>query len=560
MSNFLRGRMGRPILSARDALRLNIPAAYWLGAPSTSSSRRSGAATLALGETQALSFDFTDSFWQPTTGFYGSAYIKDTGTPANDYNTSPDAAASSKLTYTAPSAKMCRGPSGNFRFGAHNLYLNSAAPANQSITVISGMTYAVTITGSVSVTASGAATGTWTAGTNTFTAATATLTLGSTSGAGTVHVRRTPSDSTYLETAGSARYALPYEWSSAGVLLGLRAEPAATNLIFPSVPVSGGTNLTITANTTDVLAPDGLNSASKFEVTTTAATVYNAPAIVASFATMAQSLVVKKGSGATDLNKFAFRNNTTATTILQWTVNYDTLAIAYSIGSSGVSVEELGGGWLRIIATVSSGITIGDSLLHYVGSTGASETAGKTLYVWHRQFEAGDVATSIIPTTTASATRAIDQITLSKTLFPAHSSELSMVSRLRWIGVTTTTPTVFELRNAGATERMTFFRNPSGNHKMFSMAASVSSVDLFATGSPFAVAGVDVKYTGRWKLDDFAFSVSGGAVATDTSGNMPGAVTTLHVNGVAGGNYYVQQVLIVPRGMSNAELVTGSTL
>jgi hypothetical protein len=134
----------------------------------------------------------------------------------------------SKLVYSAPSAKLTEQADGYLGFQAHNLYLNSAAPANQSITVISGATYAITITGSVSVTASGAATGTWTAGTNTFTAATTTLTLGSTSGSGTVHVRRTPSVSTYVKTTSAAVYDLPYVYSG-GVRTKILPEPAVTN-------------------------------------------------------------------------------------------------------------------------------------------------------------------------------------------------------------------------------------------------------------------------------------------------------------------------------------------
>jgi hypothetical protein len=161
----------------------------------------SGAETLATGETQALALDFTDDFFLATTGQYGSAWILDTGTPANDYDSSPDKVSASLLTYTSPSVKLVRGSDGLFRFNAHNLYLNSTTPANQSITVLSGAPYAVTITGAATMTASGAATGVMSAGTTTFTAATGTLTFGSTSGAGTVHVRRTPSDDTYMQTA-----------------------------------------------------------------------------------------------------------------------------------------------------------------------------------------------------------------------------------------------------------------------------------------------------------------------------------------------------------------------
>lgn len=171
----------------------------------------SGARTLAGDETDVLALDFADAYHYASTSQFGSAYILDTVTPANDYDSTPYG----KLTYSGPVAagKMVMGPEGLLRHAAHNLYLNSASPANQSITVVSGATYAITITGSVSITWSGAYTGTTTAGTTTLTAASGTLTGGSTSGSGTVHVRRTPSDSAYLATT-AAKFALPYEWGT----------------------------------------------------------------------------------------------------------------------------------------------------------------------------------------------------------------------------------------------------------------------------------------------------------------------------------------------------------
>lgn len=185
---------------------------------------------MIAAESSGLAFDFTDM----------SAQIKDTTTPANNYSSGGQVSAGAlvgpggKLTYTGQSLKLTRQRSGTYAFQAHNLYLNSAAPANQSITVVAGATYSITITGSVSVAASGAATATWTAGTVAFTAATTTLTLGSTSGAGTVHLRRTPSVDSYIATAGAAIYDLPYEWDAAGASIGILVEQARTNLFLNS--------------------------------------------------------------------------------------------------------------------------------------------------------------------------------------------------------------------------------------------------------------------------------------------------------------------------------------
>ena len=58
----------------------------------------SGARTLVRYEAEALALDFTDNYFYSTTSLYGSAYVKDTGTPANDYDSTPYGL----LTYTSP--------------------------------------------------------------------------------------------------------------------------------------------------------------------------------------------------------------------------------------------------------------------------------------------------------------------------------------------------------------------------------------------------------------------------------------------------------------------------
>ena len=135
------------------------------------------------------------------------------------------------ITNTSPSLKATRQADGLVYYQAHNLYLNSETPADQAITVIAGATYLVEITGAVSVTASGAASGTWTAGTHEFTAATTTLTLGSTSGGGTVHMRRTPSVPTYIKTTDAIVIDLPYVYDlDSGERRGLLIEADGQNV------------------------------------------------------------------------------------------------------------------------------------------------------------------------------------------------------------------------------------------------------------------------------------------------------------------------------------------
>lgn len=82
---------------------------------------KSLAETLAEGESAALSLDFTDDYFHSGTGFYGSAYIVDPTTPANNYDSHPYGL----LSYTSPSNKLLRKSDGYFRFAAHNMLTSS---------------------------------------------------------------------------------------------------------------------------------------------------------------------------------------------------------------------------------------------------------------------------------------------------------------------------------------------------------------------------------------------------------------------------------------------------
>lgn len=66
------------------------------------------AAQALVGETQGLSLSFTDTHFLTSTSHYGSARVKDTGTPGNNYNSHPFGL----LSYPGASKKWVRGPSG----------------------------------------------------------------------------------------------------------------------------------------------------------------------------------------------------------------------------------------------------------------------------------------------------------------------------------------------------------------------------------------------------------------------------------------------------------------
>ena len=234
------------------------------GVSDTPDSSVSGAALMLASEPEGFAIDFSDA----------SICIKDLTTPANSFASQGTVlngalvGPGAKITYASPSPKLCKKSDGTYGYRAQNLYLNSESPANQSVTVVSGLPYIIAVTGTVSITLSGAATGTVTAGNPiTFTAATGTLTCGSTSGAGTVHLRSTLAATDYIKTTSTPLYDLPYDWT--GTYYYPLCEPAATNVgtfsrTWPVHANYTSTNITRTQET----GFDGIaNSTYAFEAT-----------------------------------------------------------------------------------------------------------------------------------------------------------------------------------------------------------------------------------------------------------------------------------------------------
>ncbi len=473
------------------------------------------------------------------------------------YNGTPD----DLLTYTSPSLKLCRQSDGLYKYQAHNLYLNSAAPANQSITVVSGATYAVTITGTVSTTASGAATGTWTAGTQTFTAATTTLTFGSTSGAGTVHVRRTPSVDTYIATTGAAKYALPYEWDSSGNPLGILVEEARTNLWTRSFDI-GDAVWTVEGVTAASVTPTAAFSSAR---RLTEDTSTGSHRLYRSFSgTGSQVYALSKHVRLQSGTRSAFIIFQNAGNTIYARYNLQT-GVVISSGASGTGsltqaqIVNAGGGWYRLILVGSPDTASATYFAQLylenspgTGSTPASYTGDGTsaIDVQAFQLEAGSFATSPIETFGATATRAIDKITLATSSYPTATST-TVYARAALIknGVGGTNRLI---GTNGASSRAFLVYNSATSIAIWNgaqyLATSTGSGNIATGSAKAAVAG-----------DGSSMSLvfGGGTVATNAN-PITNTFTSLSFGSSAAIdsvlNGYLQEVLVLPRRMTNTEL------
>ena len=338
---------------------------------------------------------------------------------------------------------------------------------------------------------------------------------------------------------------------------GLLIEEQRTNLLtysqdFSNVTAWPPTNITVTNAATT--APDGTNTAQSIAATTTASTLLVSATATVSATSATYSVYVKQGTGANSANTFTLRNSTAATNLLRGTLNYSTGVFTYSIGSTGVSVQNVGNGWWRLIMTVTSGVTSGDSLLGYVGFSGDSETAGTFLYAWGAQLETGSFATSYIPTVASQVTRSAD-VAAVNTLSPWYNAtEGTLYAEFTPYGVTSDVRFASIDDNTSANRILIWGSSSSSSTRYEVLTGGAAQVTLTAAST--LTANATTKSAAAYKVNDFAFSVNGGTAVLDGSGTVP-AVTKLTIGGNAGttmSNGAIRRITYYPRRLSNAEL------
>lgn len=498
----------------------------------------SAAALLAAYGGEGLAIDFaTDQ----------SIAISDTGTPANNVVSSGIVASSgggllgpgNSLSYLAATPKNIRqgGSSqyaGSIAPGAHNLYINSASPANQSVTVVSGGTYRVTITGSVSITVSGAATGTYTAGDNDFTAATGTLTCGSTTGSGTVHIRRTPSNSDYIATGANPLFALPYEFTSAGACLGIRPEPSSQNVLLYAMTPSNAayTKGAVSVSSSSAGGPfAGFNIEKMLENTSTADhRIYRSQSYTAGTSYVASC--VAKANGR---NYFSiFHNN--AGGILEVIFNLSNGSVNAVTGTGYIT--SLGDGFYLCEGVVTAGTTSANNLQFRLDSTGAGTYSYlgdgvSGIYIGALVNEIGKRASSFNQTFGTSITRAADSITMATSSYPHSASGVCAITGVTAPG-SGSNQVLWQCDDGTENNRLRIVRDSSTNLRFIVTAGGVEQCNLdlgTVAGSTEFVVSVG------WATNDFSASLNAGVPVTDTGGSIP-TVSTMRIGSSATGEQW----------------------
>lgn len=322
-----------------------------------------------------------------------------------------------------------------------------------------------------------------------------------------------------LESASTIRC----EWSGS-TKLGLRIEEARTNVCLWNRDLTNAawtaTNITAAKNQTG--ADGSANAASSITATAGNATILQSITLASS--TRYQSAYVKRITGSGTINMTTDGGST-------W--NVITVTSAWTrVGFTQAAVTNPNVGF-RIV------------------------TSGDAIAVDFVQNETGAFITSPIATTSGTATRAADDVTLATSAMPFSTTAGYVLARVK--GAVTGGVCQWSITNGTTAERLLSLYHPNNYH--FFVADGDVAQAILSAGENFA--DIFSKTTVAWATNDFGASVDGGAAVTDSSGTLP-TVTTLRL----GGNYsagieplngHVAYLKYLPRRITNAQLQSEST-
>ena len=271
-------------------------------------------------------------------------------------------------------------------------------------------------------------------------------------------------------------------------------EPAATNLIENSEDFSESLYIRdggVTIGTTNHVSPAGSEDATKIEVTDSGRLYTNLTS-----ATYATSLYLKSGT----FSHFKIAGN-----------NLDLQSQTFA----GGTVEFVGDGWYRISFTSTSARSF--QVQAYPDANYATHTDSGDYFIWGAQAETGTVATSYIPTSGSTVTRAADDLVIDGSDFTNFYNQSEGTIYIE-----------YEPRVLGTTNTALEFSDGTADNRIFSLVASAYHCYIKDGGVAQAVldggtvtAGDLIRLAFSYEVNNTQASLDGGAVVSDMSASIP---------------------------------------
>jgi hypothetical protein len=326
-----------------------------------------------------------------------------------------------------------------------------------------------------------------------------------------------------------------------GECLGRSVWESRTNLLLRSEEFDNASwtkqNITVAPN--QIIAPDGTLTADKL--------VQNAvtgPMQLSRTSLTSGIYTASIYAKAAELGSLTIALNNAANRI-EFNLLAGTFAVTAGAATGGITA--VGNGWHR--CTVYSSVAGTDYRLYFPTPSALTVGDGYSgIYIWGAMLETGAFATPYIPTVAAQVTRLADSAVMTgvnfSSWFNPEQGCLFMQSA----------PAVLDAGNG-----VTISDNTANNRiRLGSSTTEQGTVTVSGTAQAALDGGTPVLNTLQsvamsYKVNDFALSLNGGAVATDTTGTVP-VVTQL----AFATNEYIRRLTYYPQALTSANLTAAT--
>ena len=363
-----------------------------------------------------------------------------------------------------------------------------------------------------------------------------------------------------------------FEFNPDGSYKGLLVEPAATNLCIQSEDISTSWNpITATITTNATTAPDGNATADKLNddggggtatgvsvvqenITVSANTKYTASVFLKADQLSFASVEAQNYDGGTDGRQFFGLSGA------------GSLGTASNLNDSSITAYP--NGWYRCTITWTQGAAdTSVDIRIYVANSISDRTVDRdgtsSIFVWGAQVETGPIATSYIPTTTASVTRVKDQIALESASSLIGQTEGTIYIEVDWRLATGTTQNLLNLNDGTGSNRFFIQKTTANFLIMFAQANSVVLTSQGVDSSGFS--GIQ-KIAFAYADSDFELYRNGSSISSDTSGSLAALATLTDIDlgqnrdASAQANMHIRAFALYPKRLSDAEAQALTTL
>ena len=367
-----------------------------------------------------------------------------------------------------------------------------------------------------------------------------------------------------------------FEFNADGSYRGLLVEPAATNLCLQSEDISTTwlNNPNSLDDTNVTTAPDGTTTADRLKddegggtgtvyvyqqaITATGNTKYTASVFLKADQLAFARLYANQYDGATNgYQTFGLSGA-------------GTLGTASNLDDS--SIQAYPNGWYRCSITWTQGV--GDTSFNFsilaaksISNEIVDRDGTSSIFVWGAQVEAGAIATSYIPTTTASVTRAKDDISLTSASSLIGQTAGTLYVEVDWREADGASQYLLELSDGTANNQIVIYKTPSTDELIMYIEAN----DVLITNQGQSVSGYSgiQKFAFAYATDDAVLYRNGTSISSESGAGTVdlSALATLTdidlgQSVTAGGqaNMHIRAIAVFDSRLSNTDLATLTTL